>query len=281
MRFLLHRRWCLVGLAVLVMSGLMAAALYAQFRGRRGPRRPFNREEYPRWENHPDFEHDVFTFARVEYEGRASVVDGHWANDYPDADLNFSFRLQQLTSLKVDPNGKVLRLNDPHLFDYPFLFMIGIRDLEFHEQEVEALRRYLLNGGFLMVDDFWAPEEWHHIRSEMRRVFPDREPRELPHSHPIFHLVYDLPELPQVPSINAWSRGWDFEYWHGDPGNDKGPHFMGYFDDRQRLVALLCHNNDICDGWEREGENTEYFERFSERWSYPLGINILTYAMTH
>jgi hypothetical protein len=132
-----------------------------------------------------------------------------------------------------------------------------------------------------MIDDFWADREWQHIYRQMKRVFPDREPRELPYSHPIFHLVYDLPQLPQVPSIHAWSRGWDFEYWHGDPGGDTGPHFQGYFDDRNRLMALLCHNNDICDGWEREGENAEYFKLYSERWSYPLGINILTYAMTH
>jgi hypothetical protein len=53
------------------------------------------------------------------------------------------------------------------------------------------------------------------------------------------------------------------------------------FDDKGRLMALLCHNNDIGDGWEREGEEKEYFQQYSERWSYPLGINIVTYAMTH
>ena len=46
-------------------------------------------------------------------------------------------------------------------------------------------------------------------------------------------------------------------------------------------MALLCHNNDIADGWEREGENRQYFLDYSERVSYPLGINIITYAMTH
>ena len=46
-------------------------------------------------------------------------------------------------------------------------------------------------------------------------------------------------------------------------------------------MALFCHNNDIGDGWEREGENLEYFRNYSERVSYPLGINIVTYAMTH
>jgi len=28
------------------------------------------------------------------------------------------------------------------------------------EREAAVLRDYLLNGGFLMVDDFWGDEEW-------------------------------------------------------------------------------------------------------------------------
>ncbi|MFN0055219.1 MAG: DUF4159 domain-containing protein, partial [Planctomycetales bacterium] len=99
--------------------------------------------------------------------------------------------------------------------------------------------------------------------------------------HEIFHIVYDLQQLPQVPSIHAWRRGESFEYWHPGPYGDEKPHFFGYFDDSGRLMALFCQNNDIGDGWEREGEETEYFHQFSERWSYPLGINIVTYAMTH
>jgi hypothetical protein len=260
----------------------IAATVAAQWSGGRGGRRrAVSREEYPTWEINRDFKHDVFTFVRIQYSGPSSVVDGRWDNDYPDADWNLSYRLQELTSLKVDPHGKVLRLTDPELFDYPFIFMIGVGDLVFREDEVEALRRYLLHGGFLMVDDFWAPQEWQHVYGQMKRVFPDREPRELTLDHPIFHLVYDLKAMPQVPSIQAWSRGWDFEYWHGDPQGDTRPHFQGFFDDRGRLMALLCHNNDICDGWEREGENAEYFAQYSERWSYPLGINIVTYAMSY
>ena len=81
--------------------------------------------------------------------------------------------------------------------------------------------------------------------------------------------------------FEAWRRGDKFEYWHGDPEGDEAPHFYGLNDDEGQLVALLCHNNDIGDGWEREGEDIEYFKEYSERYSYPLGINIVAYAMTH
>ena len=68
---------------------------------------------------------------------------------------------------------------------------------------MQALRRYLRNGGFLMVDDFWGEDEWSNFYEQIKRVFPDREPRELPLEHEIFHCVYDLKEKPQIPSINA------------------------------------------------------------------------------
>ena len=75
--------------------------------------------------------------------------------------------------------------------------------------------------------------------------------------------------------------GYSFEYNHGSSGGDEEPHFWSYFDDKGRMVALLCHNNDLGDGWEREGENKEYFKECSEKHSYPMGINIVTYALTH
>lgn len=253
------------------------------FRRQGGRPRPLpSRSEFPTWETERRFEHDVFTFVRIQYDsfGPFGWWD-RWDNDYPDGDLNFSYRLQELTALEVAPNSKVIQLSDPELFDYPFVYMAGVQTIALSQREQSALRRYLLNGGFVMMDDFWSPEGWAQVLSEMQRVFPDREPTELSLEHQIFHIVYDLKELPQVVDIRTWSSGYTYEHWHGDSGGDEAPHFWAYFDDRGRMVALLCHNNDLGDGWEREGENQEYFRQFSEKWSYPMGINIMTYAMTH
>ena len=242
------------------------------------------RSDYPMWSSPAGFERDVFTFVRVQYDstgGRGGAFGG-WSNDFPDCDLNFSFRLQQLTTLQVNPNALTMRLDDPHLMDYPFLFITNMGGISLSEAERKGMRTFLLRGGFMMADDFWAAAEWEHIRYTMRQVFPERQPRELTLEHEIFHTVYDFEKLPQVPSIRAWQRGLDYEDWHGEfTAGDTTPHFWGYFDDENRLMALFCHNNDIADGWEREGENIEYFERYSHKVSYPFGINIINYAMTH
>ncbi|MCH2125247.1 MAG: DUF4159 domain-containing protein [Pirellulaceae bacterium] len=267
---------------VLVSCALISAAVgIGQLQQGRGNRRT-QRDDYPTWTVDQQFKHDVFTFVRIQYDsygygGRGS----RWDNDFPDCDWNFSARLQELTSLQVDPNGKVVRLTDPELFNHPFIYMSNVANMSLSDREVNSLRRYLWNGGFLMADDFWAPQAWRNVSREMKRVFPDREPRELTSDHEIFHIVYDLQGKPQVPSIFAWQQGDTFEYWHGDPEGDEDPHFWGFFDDEEHLMALFCHNNDIADGWEREGENKQYFEQYSVRVSYPLGINIITYALTH
>ena len=239
---------------------------------------PADRNGVPEWEVDQRFKHDVFTFVRLRYNSYRGW--GRWATDYPDSDLNFSFRLQQLTSLKVDPAGKVLEITDPDLFDFPWVYMIEPGGLEFTPEEVETLRRYLMNGGFMMVDDFWGEAEWFNFYTEIKRVFPNREPIELPPEHPIFHCVYDLPEKPQVPSIGAAQYGRSQGItWERDDAREV--HYKGIFDDEGRMMVIICHNTDLGDGWEREGEDPWYFKEFSEKKAYPLGINIVFYAMTH
>jgi len=242
-----------------------------------------DRNGVPDWEVDKDFPTDDFTFVRIFYNPSGGGR-GSWRVDWPDSDLNFSFRLQQLTSLKVNPNPVILELTDERLFDYPFVYFVepggggGGRGvgLNFTDEEAETLRRYLLQGGFAMFDDYWGEAEWEEFDSEMKKVFPDREPQELPLDHPIFHIVYDLKEKPQVPSIEYGRRGISYER-----PDAKEVHYRAYFDDKGRMMALACHNTDLGDGWEREGEDESYFREYSEKKAYPMGINILFYVMTH
>src|SRR5271165_1894805 len=142
---------------------------------------PADRAGVPDWKIDERFKDDVFTFVRVQYSsyrgrGRWGRGGGAWATDWPDSDLNFSYRLQQLTSLKVNPVPITLTLTDEALFDYPFIYIIEPGALVFSEQEVVALRRYLQNGGFLMVDDFWGEYAYQNFLREIKRVFPGRDP---------------------------------------------------------------------------------------------------------
>ncbi|MCH7556539.1 MAG: DUF4159 domain-containing protein [Planctomycetes bacterium] len=285
-------KWFII---LLVVACVGVSMVFAQ---RYSSRRYSNRRRgVPDWEPDKEFSHDVFTFVRIRYSsgyggggyggryGRGygrGFSGGSWATDYPDSDLNFSFRLHQLTSMEVNPDGVVLELTDPKLFDYPFIYIVEPGRLVFSEEEVKILRRYLLNGGFLMVDDFWGEDEWYNFYREIKRVFPNREPVELPLSHPIFHAVFDLKEKPQIPSIGAALQGRSYGItWEPRRSDTSTPHYKAIYDDKGRMMSIICHNTDLGDGWEREGEDEWYFREFSEKKAYPLGINIVFYAMTH
>jgi hypothetical protein len=260
------------------------------------------RREVPNWNINKEFSDDIFTFVRIQYSSGYGDWDygggygrrgrgrgrgyggGDWRTDWPDSDLNFSFRLQQLTSMQVHPEGVILELTDPELFNYPFIYMLEVGRLVFSEEEVKCLRKYLLNGGFLMVDDFWGDDAWYNFYSEMKRVFPNREPVDVGLDDPsnIFKIPFNLKKKPQIPNIQQalYGRPYGITWEDHGPGSQT-PHYRAIYDNKGRIMVFICHNTDLGDGWEREGENEWFFHEFSEKQAYPLGINIVFYAMTH
>ncbi len=136
--------------------------------------------------------------------------------------------------MTVDPNGRVLKLTDPELYDYPFIFMNGVGSLDFYRRRGGVFAQVFAARWFHDVDDFWGEAEWENMAMQMEKVLPGRRPVDLPLSHPIFHLVYDLKEKPQVPDIRTWRMGSNFEFNHGGPHGDKLPHFQAYYDGQDR-----------------------------------------------
>ena len=251
--------------------------------------------DVPVWTNEPGFEKDAFTFCRLRYissyGGRRDSM-GNWKTDFPDSDMNLSFRLQQMTSLKVDPDGRFLRLNNKDLHNYPWIYMVEPGRWVLNDEEVKILRDYLNNGGFLMADDFWGDTQWENFASEMKKVFPEHGFKELEMSHPVFHTVFDL-TMPkqklQTPNVGDAMRSLDpsspyfgitWEMRSGPTAEEM--HVRAITDDRGRIMVIATHNCDNGDGWEREtvGDGA-FFHAFSEKRAFPLGINIIFYAMTH
>lgn len=251
----------------------------------------------PAWKNPDEFEKDVFTFARVLFRSDPTISDGAgrgrrlgWWVDYPDADLNLSYRLQQMTSMAVDPDARVIRLTDPDLTDYPFIFMVHIEGILMDDAEAQALRGYLQRGGALMVTDFWGTASWERFKVQMQRVLPERSWVELSMDHPVFRSVFEIKgpvHTLRIPTMQFWDR----KTYPNDPAAPlsvryRGPgsetmHVWAMLDDRQRIMAIALHNSDVSDGWEREGEDQEFFRVFSEAIAYPLAINVIHYLMTH
>jgi len=248
------------------------------------PRAAFGGQMYdfPTWEVSKETPNDVFTFARLRYTSGNWGRRPKWMIDYPDCDLNISYRLQQLTSLEVNPYGAVVDIEADQMRHYPFIYMIEPGDIYITDDEARTIREYLLNGGFIMVDDFWGTDEWETFYRALKQVFPNKEPKELDLDHPVFDSVFKLDIKPQIPAVGIAMMGRQSGITHewNKPGTEVAQ-YKGVYDDKGRMCMMICFNTDLGDGWEEEGTDPWYFREFSEKYAYPLGINIIFYAMTH
>jgi hypothetical protein len=267
-------------LAVVIVLCLVTMAV-----AQRGARGGFFRFP-PRFPTAESFGHG-FNFCRALYTSVRREAGGQgWSTDYPDAEVNFSIRLSELTRTRVardatgSPSHLVVRLTDEELFQCPYLHIEDAGSAVLTEREIDGLRSYLLKGGFLWVDDFWGEYAWNVWKSEIEQVLnpADYPIRDLTLDHPVFSTMFNVRDLPQIPSIQFWrtSGGGTSER-----GRDSAEtHFRGISDKYGNLMVLMTHNTDISDSWEREGEDPRFFYSFSPD-GYAVGINVIMYAMTH
>jgi hypothetical protein len=240
----------------------------------------------PRFAKAADFD-GAFVYCRAFYRSILNSGSGSgWDTDYPAADNNFSVRLAELTRVRVhfgpyrQPRHVVVPLGDPLLFKCPILFIEDTGGAEFSEQDVSGLRSYLLKGGFLWSDDSWGSENWHSWIRQISRVLPPSEfPLvDIPPTHPIMRMAYEVMEIPQVPSMNHWYRSGGQT---SENGRDSATVlFKGIQNERGQLMVVMTHNTDVADSWEREGDNAEFFDLFSPR-GYAIGVNVVLHALTH
>ena len=268
-----------------VVALLLTSAALAQWPGGRSG---FGRFRYPprfRPAGHLD---QGFTFCRLMYTSTHRDPSGRgWSTDYPFADINFMIRLSELTSTRGnfddagDPNHWVIRISDDDLFTCPFVAASDVGTMILSPEEAARLRDYLLKGGFLWVDDFWGTRAWDQWVGEISKVLP---PSEYP--------IVDVPDHSRaVPDLLPCPGGpADFQHpllatvrrdHHVRTGlRQCGATLSGHHRPSGRILVAMTHNTDIQDAWEREGEDQNYFERFSPD-GYALGVNVVLHAMTH
>lgn len=277
-----------VWLAVALVAAVAATAPLVFARG--GQFRQFGgfgpRGYAPRYANADSFGRG-FNFCRAMYtSGRREAGGQGWSTDYPDAELNFSVRLSELTRTRVSkdadgaPNHVVVRLTDELLYQCPYLHMEDAGTAALTEAEVAGLRSYLMKGGFLWVDDYWGTGAAENWTQQLGRVLPPSEfpTVDIPVDHPVLQTMFEVKELPQIPSIQWWrTSGGDTS----ERGRDSAvPTIRGIADRHGNLIVLMTHNTDISDAWERETDDPRYFYQFSPN-GYAVGINVVLYAMTH
>ena len=225
-------------------------------------------------------------YCRPAYNSGLNGRGGSFTTDFPNADINMSIRLSELTKITVsknysgDPNHLLVMLDADEIFQCPLLIMSAPGSAVINAREAERLREYLLKGGMLWTDDSWGTFQWEHWVAELRKVLPAGEYPifDVPLDHPLYRTQFVVTEIPQIPNIGFFLRSGGGT---SEQGADSAvPVVRGIADSKGRLMVLMTHNTDIADSWEREGDDPSYFYAFSPR-GYAFGINAILYSMMH
>lgn len=192
------------------------------------------------------------TIGRLHYDG-----GGDWYAN-PTSLPNLLAAVRERTTFRTAAKEVVVRLQDPELWDVPYLYVTGHGNLHWSDEDLAVLRRWLLQGGFLHVDDNYGLDQ--SFRPEVARLFPDRPLVEVPLDHPVYHLVYDLPV--GIPKIHEHD---------GKPAQGFGVFIGG------RLAIYYSYQSDLGDGWEDPEVHHDPPEKHEA--ALRMGVNLYSYAV--
>lgn len=194
----------------------------------------------------------VMTIGRLHYDG-----GGDWYAN-PSSLPNLLRAIRTRTTLQVASEEKVVTLAEDELWNVPYLYMTGHGNVRWSSQDLETLRRYLTQGGFLHADDNYGMDT--SIRRELNRLFPDHPLIEVPLDHPIYHVVYDFPR--GIPKIHQHD---------GKPAQGFGIFLEG------RLAVYYSYQSDLGDGWEDPEVHDD--PPAKRETALRMGVNLFAYAV--
>lgn len=184
---------------------------------------------------------------------------GDWYSN-PTAIPNLIKFCNQNINTKIKAKPQTVEVGSVDIFQFPFIHMTGHGNVFFSEEDAENLRKYLQSGGFLHIDDNYGMNKY--IRTELKKVFPNQELKEIPATHAIFKQPYSFPKgLPKI---------------HEHDG--LRPQALGLFHEN-RLVLLFTFESDLGDGWENKEIHNDSDEVRLK--ALQMGANIVNYAFKH
>ncbi|NQV19674.1 MAG: DUF4159 domain-containing protein [Armatimonadetes bacterium] len=190
--------------------------------------------------------------ARLHYDG-----GGDWYND-GDILPNLAQYLNKTIQTDFALEQAIVKPADSKIFEFPFVFMTGHGNITFSEKDAENLRKYLLQGGFLLADDDYGMDE--SFRREIQKVFPEKELIELPVNHEIFHSFF------------SFEKGLPKTHKH----DEKRAQTFAIFDDFGRMMVLYIYESNISDGWSDVHDDPENIKELA----FQMGANIFYYLIT-
>lgn len=181
---------------------------------------------------------------------------GDWYAN-PTALPNLSRFCNEKLRTNIDPDYATIDVGSAEIFDYAWIHMTGHGNVVFCKSEAENLRRYLLSGGFLHIDDNYGMDPF--VRVAMKSVFPELDFIELPFNHPIYKSAFEFKQgLPKIHKHdNKPAQGFGL-FWEN------------------RLICYYSYETDLGDGWENQDVHNDPEEKRID--ALRMGANLVKFA---
>lgn len=178
-----------------------------------------NEQIFDQWMSFKDDGYQIMKFANER------LADGN----------NYEYATKPLASPGFDP------------VDIPLLYMTGDYDFAFTEAEVRNLRKFILDGGTMVLNAARGRDEFSQaVVREMRKVFPQKVFMRMPLDHPVYNTRYRINQVmmmvngvqfmrpPELYSIDIGTRaavilipGGMGTAWSGEKYHLDGKHIVG------------------------------------------------------
>lgn len=200
------------------------------------------------------FQAPSYKIAKMKYNG-----GGDWYANRTALPNLINFCNKNLGT-NFDTDEAIVEAGSTDIFNYPFVYLTGHGNIVFTDQEAQNLRKYLIGGGFLHIDDNYGLDKF--IRPQMKKVFPELDFEELPVNHVLYHQKFNFPAgLPKI---------------HEHDGKRPQGFALIY---KGRIVCYYTYECDLGNGWEDAGTYAGDSEEARQK-ALKMGANLIQYALT-
>jgi len=201
-----------------------------------------------------------FIFTQLQYRG------GDW-NPNPTSALELISFLKRRTSIESPDKMFGITLLDPDLFHFPFLYVTGKSSfLPFNEKERENMKRYIDQGGTVLIDDGSGLTDTSFdgsIKEELTKILPGESLRPLPWDHTVFRSFYLIRILGGRRIVSNVLTGIT----------------------RDDLTPVIYSRNDLSSAWAKSPSGEWIYDcvpggEWQRDEAFKLGVNVIMYALT-
>lgn len=190
---------------------------------------------------------------------------GEWRTRYEALSV-LLHTFNRRTDVPVTLRTRRLRLTDAEVFNAPMLYLTGHEPLVLGDNEIERLKVYIKNGGFLLAEACCGRKGFDlSFRALMKRAFPGHPLQAIPRDATLFRIPNRIELLGVTPSLGA--RSGSMLMAPSLEGMKVGDNY-----------AVVYSPYGLAGGWEMS--QVPYADGYEDPDALKLGQNILMYAIT-